>query len=997
MAGPVSLGVARSGTNEVFHVFGSINLSGVSGVLGGLSSVSAALGRLKAPFAAAAATGTALTSVYTRLAASSNPVVQSLGSVVQGMKPAAQAFAFGATAVAQYVDMLTKFTKVYATVPTIIAAATAKIEIEFAKLGKSWADVYSTFIEGANVIQATFGTEAQEGWIKTWLESTAGTLGLSDVTAQNYLGTVGSVLKGVGVEQDFGTAAFEEMSRTVVQMTSDFASFRDLSFEETWDKLMSGLRGQTNAIEALGISGLKRNVEDYIADAEALAAETGLFGSDWKWQSASGSEQFMAMYQYIKSRYEEMGVMGDFAKTLEQSMANNQRAIGEYVIQAQKSLGSVFYPMFLDVMNGARGLLEGFTTDLRGAEGDVDKMGEVISNWIPKAAEWAGQAVPTFIESMSGLFVKALDAVQGHPEIGTSVANIIGSALKAVSIGAEALGGLALNIARGLGEQIATHKDDIQKFMADTWEGLGSILGSLLMNDADASMEELVTFMADKAIALLDSEFAGRMTDAMVEIGLAIGEGFATSLVNTVGTAMDALFGMDAGRNPFNGQELSGDTFDGSTSDGNGGRYSWGWYDEMMNQPDPYSTYSGKTPEDWQWALMTKATEVNAAKYDEYAAALIEGFEYAISGADVSKISDALASVLTPAEQRAFMEATKNMSAGETEAYAREMLASLYANAFRGVDWQGLGIEGISSSLDAMNEFMTGFYLEFPNYDRAKVEAKSYEAGEISFEELQQTLTFLNLDPPDWDSAQVITDAYQNGQMSFDEMQRIFYVMRLMPPEVDQGTLIAEMMANGTLSYATMQQALQLLRLAPPDIDVNKVIQIAAARGGDFLSALRDTISGSSVNATVTAYTWIEWQILNPSPSLRTSGVGNQVAWAAQGGVWANGIRALASGGALTTAGTVLRQATVLGQSMGRALVAGEAGPEAVAPVSVLQKYIADAVGAQTGDFGTVAAILERIYRDMPREVRLSTGQLVGALTPQMQRELSLNAARGVV
>lgn len=103
--------------------------------------------------------------------------------------------------------------------------------------------------------------------------------------------------------------------------------------------------------------------------------------------------------------------------------------------------------------------------------------------------------------------------------------------------------------------------------------------------------------------------------------------------------------------------------------------------------------------------------------------------------------------------------------------------------------------------------------------------------------------------------------------------------------------------------------------------------------------------------------------------------------------------------------GGVLNKPTIFGQMGGTLLGGGEAGAEAIAPISVLQGYIRDAVHAE--DEGIRRTLIEQtgllmdfLARIVPHDVTLDTGALVGALTPSIDVRLNdrwSNARRGNV
>lgn len=72
----------------------------------------------------------------------------------------------------------------------------------------------------------------------------------------------------------------------------------------------------------------------------------------------------------------------------------------------------------------------------------------------------------------------------------------------------------------------------------------------------------------------------------------------------------------------------------------------------------------------------------------------------------------------------------------------------------------------------------------------------------------------------------------------------------------------------------------------------------------------------------------------------------------------------------------------------------GEAGAEAIAPITVLQDYVRKAVqeennGIRSTIIEQTALLIEFLERSMPSAVRLDSGELVGALTPTIDVQLS--------
>lgn len=99
--------------------------------------------------------------------------------------------------------------------------------------------------------------------------------------------------------------------------------------------------------------------------------------------------------------------------------------------------------------------------------------------------------------------------------------------------------------------------------------------------------------------------------------------------------------------------------------------------------------------------------------------------------------------------------------------------------------------------------------------------------------------------------------------------------------------------------------------------------------------------------------------------------------------------------------GGILDKPTIFGMAGNTLLGGGEAGKEAVAPITLLQDYIRDAVHQDNELLGKILIEQNRILMDylsrtIPSVVRLDSGALVGALIPDIDMQLSdrLNHSR---
>lgn len=152
---------------------------------------------------------------------------------------------------------------------------------------------------------------------------------------------------------------------------------------------------------------------------------------------------------------------------------------------------------------------------------------------------------------------------------------------------------------------------------------------------------------------------------------------------------------------------------------------------------------------------------------------------------------------------------------------------------------------------------------------------------------------------------------------------------------------------------------------------------------GNVFGGLKDKVSG--IVDSVKAFFKFDWklpEIKLPHFSMEGEFSWNPLSFPKIGVEW------YAKGGVLTRP-----TAFALNPFTGRAMVGGEAGPEAIAPISTLQQYVRIAVAEKDDRVcQKLEAILQMLQRLLPdlvqRQLILDTGAVVGAFAPAMNTTL---------
>lgn len=175
---------------------------------------------------------------------------------------------------------------------------------------KNGIDYASDLAEVQNVVDVSFGKSAAS--INDWSQKALEAYGLNEVTAKRYNGTLGAMLKSTGVAGD----SVVDMSEKLTGLSGDMASFYNLDTNAAFEKIRSGISGETEPLKQLGI-----NMS--VANLEAYALSQGITTA---YDKMSQAEQTMLRYNYLMSVTSD--AQGDFARTSD-SWANQTRLLSE--------------------------------------------------------------------------------------------------------------------------------------------------------------------------------------------------------------------------------------------------------------------------------------------------------------------------------------------------------------------------------------------------------------------------------------------------------------------------------------------------------------------------------------------------------------------------------------------------------------------------------------------------------------------------------------------
>jgi hypothetical protein len=185
-----------------------------------------------------------------------------------------------------------------------------------------------------NVVFASTLPQATQG-----LKEITDGFGMTRQAAAEYMGTLGGIMKAMGLSASMTTA----YSTQLVKLAADMASFNNTSFEEAFTAVKAGLTGETEPLKRFGVVLL-----DYRVQAEAAAMG---------FQKVNGE---LTEMQKIQARIALLNKdtflqQGDFERTMG-SWANQQKIFNANIQELYTTIGEALLPIFKEFIVAANSL-----------------------------------------------------------------------------------------------------------------------------------------------------------------------------------------------------------------------------------------------------------------------------------------------------------------------------------------------------------------------------------------------------------------------------------------------------------------------------------------------------------------------------------------------------------------------------------------------------------------------------------------------------------------
>lgn len=155
----------------------------------------------------------------------------------------------------------------------------------------------SDLTEAENKTEAVFGNMTQ--YVKDWAQGSIDKIGMAKSTAYDAVSLFGDMATSMGLSRKQAA----DMSMSLVELSADLSSFKNVSLEQSQNALKSIFTGETETLKNLGIIMTETELKAYAMSE----------GFEKSYSEMSQAEKVQLRYQYVLDR--SANAIGDYART----------------------------------------------------------------------------------------------------------------------------------------------------------------------------------------------------------------------------------------------------------------------------------------------------------------------------------------------------------------------------------------------------------------------------------------------------------------------------------------------------------------------------------------------------------------------------------------------------------------------------------------------------------------------------------------------------------
>ena len=309
-------------------------------------------------------------------------------------------------------------------------------------------------VESENLFEVAMGSMADDA--RAWSEEISGVLGLNAYSVRQSVATYNAMLTSMGLTEQESL----KFSESLTELAYDMASFYNLSPEEAFEKLKSGITGEAEPLKALGILVNDTTIKNY-AYTHSIA-EQG--------EELTEAQKVQARYGAIMEA--TANAQGDLARTMD-SPTNQLRIMQEQVTQIAIQFGQILIPVLEQLIGIIKPLLDKFQGLSTEQQELIVKVGMLVAALGPvigivgKIISVAG-TLHTMFGAISGVMATAGVSTTGFGAVIAAVTGPIGIAIAAITA---CVGAITL---------LYKHNEAFRDKVNAIWEGIKEMISSIL-------------------------------------------------------------------------------------------------------------------------------------------------------------------------------------------------------------------------------------------------------------------------------------------------------------------------------------------------------------------------------------------------------------------------------------------------------------------------------------------------------------------------------------
>lgn len=307
--------------------------------------------------------------------------------------------------------------------------------------------------EAINKVDVSFGDAAES--VHAFSNETLTTYGIAKSTALDMAGYFGDMATSMGFSQEQAA----EMSKQLVGLAGDLASFKNISLSEAQTALAAIFTGETESLKQLGIVMTETNLDAY---AMAKGIETST-------QSMDQAQKTALRMQYVLDNTKN--AQGDFARTSDSS-ANQLRILTESLKELAAIAGQELIPIITPIIQKLNSIIQSIGQLDEGTKEIITKVAVFAASFGPLlsvSGKMTG-VVTTLITAYKSLKTAQAAATAGQTALNAAMsANPAGAIAAAVGVLISVLGSLAITSALTSEsvESLSDAVDDVNQSYSD--------------------------------------------------------------------------------------------------------------------------------------------------------------------------------------------------------------------------------------------------------------------------------------------------------------------------------------------------------------------------------------------------------------------------------------------------------------------------------------------------------------------------------------------------